>query len=60
MTDTYRATRHSRRLSITVPASVYDRLHLLAASQGRSASNLCGFMLERELDRDHPAITQPE
>lgn len=43
--------RSSVRLSITVPYSVGMRLNALARSQGRSASNLCAFLIEQSLNQ---------
>jgi hypothetical protein len=47
--DSGRFLRGSARISLTVPAGVADLLHSLATSEGRSASNLAAYLLERAL-----------
>ena len=60
MTEPTPSARRSRRLSITVPESVFNRLHLVAHLQGRSASNLGSFLIERALDQDYPGTSRSE
>jgi hypothetical protein len=42
--------RCSQRITITLPYAVYERLLGVSDSQGRSASNLGAFLIERALD----------
>jgi hypothetical protein len=42
--------RSSKRLSCTLPCSVYEGLLELADEQGRSASNLVAHILESRID----------
>jgi hypothetical protein len=42
-------TRRPRRLSVTISDSTYRELLLRSDDQGRSASNLAAFLLERGL-----------
>jgi predicted DNA-binding protein len=41
--------RSSKRLSCTLPCSVYEGLLELADEQGRSASNLVAFIVESKI-----------
>jgi hypothetical protein len=38
--------KNSQRITITIPYETHKRIVLRAAEEGRSASNLCSFMLE--------------
>ena len=40
------ATRKPQRLSITMPAEVYEVIEKLSFQEGRSMSNLASFLLE--------------
>ena len=42
--------RTSRRVTITVPFHVHERICALAFEQGRSTSNLMAYMLERGVE----------
>lgn len=44
------ATRKPKRLTITVSHMTYERVQLLAFEQGRSASNLACYLLEKSLE----------
>jgi hypothetical protein len=39
-----------KRITITVPQTVYDRLGEISFRQGRSMSNLASFLLERSIE----------
>ena len=39
-----------KRLSASIPDKLYDRLERLADHEGRSVSNLVGYLLEHSLD----------
>lgn len=41
---------NSHRLTVTVPAAVYQRLLARAFNEGRSVSNLTAFLVETALD----------
>lgn len=43
--------RAPQRLTITVPQILFDWIHHQANVQGRSASNLCAYLLEQARDR---------
>lgn len=45
--------RKPRRLSVTIPCDVLDRLQQQADEQGRSTSNLAAFLIEVSL----PSVT---
>lgn len=51
--------RASQRVTITLPFTVHDRIHALATEQGRSASNLMAYLLERALDHLFPENGNP-
>lgn len=57
MSDPIPSGPRSRRVSITVPESVFLRLHQVAHLQGRSASNLGSFLIEQALDSDFREAT---
>jgi hypothetical protein len=42
-----------RRVTITIPQTVYERLMVLSDEQGRSLSNLASFLLESSLMEPH-------
>lgn len=49
--------RSTRRVSITVPFTVHERVSAMADEQGRSISNLMAYLVECALDRlgaSHP------
>ena len=43
------ATRHSERLTITLPWAVLHQLQQRALTDGRSVSNLAAYLIERSL-----------
>lgn len=49
MTDTPFHKRCSQRITMTLPHAVYLRVMSTSDEQGRSASNLCAFLVERAL-----------
>lgn len=49
MTSPLARLRKPRRLSITIPSDVLDRLNRQADEQGRSTSNLAAFLLEASI-----------
>lgn len=53
------AKRTSKRVTITVPFLIHERITALADDQGRSTSNLIAYMLERGLDLLFPAKGDP-
>lgn len=53
--------RCSQRVTITVPFNVHQRVLALSDDQGRSASNLMTYLIERGLDHFFPLEpTRPE
>ena len=46
--------RSSKRLTITLPQSVYDQLIVRSNDQGRSVSNLSSYLLERAVSDGQP------
>lgn len=53
MTFNPNAQRSSRRISITIPDAVWDKLVDRSNDQGRSISNLAAFLLEASLLTAH-------
>lgn len=49
MTSPLVRLRKPRRLSVTIPSDVLDRLTRQADEQGRSTSNLAAFLLEASI-----------
>lgn len=45
-----------RRLTITVPGSLFERLEALSTAEGRSLSNLAAFLLECALRTQLPSL----
>jgi hypothetical protein len=43
------ALRKPKRITITIPQGVYERLEQLSCEDGRSLSNLAAFLLERSI-----------
>jgi predicted DNA-binding protein len=41
------ALRKPKRITITIPQAVYERLEQLSCEDGRSLSNLAAFLLEQ-------------
>jgi hypothetical protein len=50
ITKRFYLTNSSARLSVCMPRHVFDRVMALSTYQGRSASNLCAFLIERSLE----------
>ena len=46
------ALRKPKRITITIPQAVYERLEQLSAEDGRSLSNLAAFLLERGIGKE--------
>jgi hypothetical protein len=46
------ALRKPKRITITIPQAVYERLEQLSAEDGRSLSNLAAFLLERGIQKE--------
>jgi hypothetical protein len=46
-----RLTKAPKRISVTVPGSLFARLEICSVQQGRSISNLCAFLLESACDQ---------
>jgi hypothetical protein len=46
------ALRKPKRITITIPQSVFERLEQLSYEDGRSLSNLAAFLLERGIGRE--------
>jgi hypothetical protein len=46
------ALRKPKRITITVPQAVYERLEQLSYEDGRSLSNLAAFLLERGIGKE--------
>jgi hypothetical protein len=46
------ALRKPKRITITIPQVVYERLEQLSAEDGRSLSNLAAFLLERGIGKE--------
>lgn len=49
MIDLTYIKRCTHRITITIPHNVYNQLMDLSDKQGRSASNLCAFLLENSM-----------
>jgi hypothetical protein len=49
---------NSHRLTVTVPAAVYQRLLARAFNEGRSVSNLMAFLVETGLDAPTPDLSR--
>ena len=45
--------RSSKRLTITVPVSIFETLSTRSGVEGRSLSNLAAYLLERALEQRH-------
>ena len=45
------ALRKPKRITITIPQAVYERLEELSSKDGRSMSNLAAFLLERAIQK---------
>lgn len=59
MADLTPLQRHTRRISVSLPQRVYERLLHMADQQGRSASNLTAFLIEarlRDIDPHDPLL----
>lgn len=48
-----------RRLTVTVPQTVYDALEARSTAEGRSLSNLAAYVLEAGLRPSETPITLP-
>jgi hypothetical protein len=46
------ALRKPKRITITIPQAVYERLEQLSYEDGRSLSNLAAFLLERGIGKE--------
>ena len=46
------ALRKPKRITITIPQAVYERLEQLSVEDGRSLSNLAAFLLERGIGKE--------
>jgi hypothetical protein len=51
----YYLTSTTHRLSVCLSGKVFDRVMETSTYQGRSASNLCAYLIERGLDALQPA-----
>ena len=50
----------SQRISVCLPRKVFDRVMEASTYEGRSASNLCAYLIECSLDAIRPtAAAQP-
>jgi predicted DNA-binding protein len=46
------ALRKPKRITITIPQAVYERLEQLSCEDGRSLSNLAAFLLEQGIKKE--------
>jgi metal-responsive CopG/Arc/MetJ family transcriptional regulator len=46
------ALRKPKRITITIPQAVYEKLEQLSHDDGRSMSNLAAYLLERGIQKE--------